>query len=195
MKRFRIMLLTLPILCLSLLIVAFARTPTDNSTSGQGLAIEIELSKSFVIPASAPGQRRAAFVRVPNNGQLSAIKVVPEMAGDKLKITLSGLSGDTSGIKTCSDWNNLKESPIAIYIIGEGEEITVPQLANLGDNFKDGKFSFKAVVAPAQIEPMNNPGGGGCGCGWCGRLSCCPSAGFCINCSPCGDVCCAPLPD
>lgn len=131
----------------------------------------------------------------PNNSAqaapFSAIKVLPEMVGDKVKITISILSGDTSGIKQCNDWNALKESPIATYTISKGEEITVPQLANLGANFKDGKLTVKAISTPDEFAPFNG-GGGGCGCGWCGRLSCCPSEDYCINCSPCGDVCCAP---
>ncbi|HEY0004871.1 MAG TPA: hypothetical protein VGB17_08670 [Pyrinomonadaceae bacterium] len=198
MNRFRITLLILPVLGLSLLAVAFARHSKDNSPSRQGLAIEIALSKSFVIPAGTAEQRRAAFIRVPANpnnnahaAQISAIKVLPETVGDKVKITVSTLVGDTRGIKQCSDWNNLKESPVATYTISKGEEITVPQLANLGANFKDGKLTIRAVPAPDGLAPYNS-GGGGCGCGWCGRLSCCPSEGYCISCAPCGDVCCAP---
>lgn len=197
MKRFRIILLTLPVLCLTLLMVAFAGPRKDNPTSSrQRLAIEIALSKSFVIPAGDSGRKRAAFIPVPANlnndaqsAQLSAIKVLPEMVGDKVKITVSTLSGDTSGVKTCSDWNSLKESAIATYTISEGEEITVPQLSNLGGNFQGGKLTFKAIAAPLLNEPAE--GGGGCGCGRCGDLICCPNASSCIGCGTCGTVCCA----
>jgi hypothetical protein len=200
MKPIRISLLVISAVFLSLLAVAFAQQPKSGLTQQHGLVLEIALVKSFDIPASVTGQGRAAFVRVnaAANSQatpMSAIKLMPEMIGDKMKVTISVVSGDTSGIKTCSDWYTLKQTTIASYTISEGDEVTVPELTNLGANFKDGKLTFRAVSYKALPQPLNNGGGGGgCGCGWCGGLSCCPNPGFCINCSPCGDVCCAPQP-
>jgi hypothetical protein len=199
MRNLRKTFLVSPLLLLLLLAVVFAQQMKERATAQRGLGIEIALSKSFYVPAANAGQKLAAFIRVPAKAdntsqaeQISAIKVAPEMVGDKVKVTVSSISGDTSGIKTCSDWSALKEMPVASYTLNEGEEVTVTQFANLGSNFKDGMLVFKAVPlrAAPQQAPKSPPGG--CGCGWCGGLSCCPNPGYCLTCAPCGDVCCAP---
>jgi hypothetical protein len=188
------------VLLLPLLMVSLAQQPKELSIPQRGLGIEIALSKPFYFPAANTKQHLAAFIRVPvkanseaQAAQISAIKLVPEMIGDKVKVTVSTLSGDTGRIKSCRDWNSLKESPVASYTLSEGEVITVSQLTGLGANFKDGMLTFKTVALKAASQVEVDPVEGGCGCGWCGRLSCCPSAGYCIECSPCGSVCCAPL--
>ena len=115
------------------------------------------------------------------------------MVGDKIEVTITGLTGDTSAVKSCKDWAALGQTPITSYVLKEGQEATVSQLSNLGSNFKNGMLSFKAVsfVAPQDIEPV---GGGGdstpCGCGKCNKLYCCPNRGECLGCGTCGDVCC-----
>ena len=84
------------------------------------------------------------------------------MVGDKLEVTVTGLSGDTSAVKSCKDWDTLKETPLTSYTLREGESATVSQLSNLGSNFKNGLLTFKAVsfVAP-DVEPVE--GGTDCG--------------------------------
>jgi hypothetical protein len=179
---------------LSFLMVVFARQPNDGSTSRHRLALEIGLSKTWTVNAATGEHTLRAFVRVPAtaDGQLqfSAIKLEPKMVGDKLQVTVTGLSGDTNAVKSCKDWAALKETPLASYTLREGEEATVSQLSNLGSNFKNGLLTFKAIASSApDIEPVEG-GGGGCGCGTCDKLSCCPNAGSCIGCGTCGDVCC-----
>jgi len=178
---------------LSFLMVVFARQPNDGSTSRHRLALEIGLSKTWTVNAATDEHTLRAFVRVPSTveqSQFSAIKLEPKMVGDKLQVTVTGLSGDTNAVKSCQDWAALKETPLASYTLREGEEATVSQLSNLGSNFKNGQLTFKAVSSFApDIEPVEG-GGGGCGCGTCDKLSCCPNASSCIGCGTCGDVCC-----
>ena len=177
-----------------MVVFAFARQPDGASTSKHRLAVEIGLEKRWTVNAATEGHTLRAFVRIPAsaNGEsrFSAIKLEPKMVGDKLEVTVTGLSGDTSAVKSCKDWATLKETPLTSYTLREGEEATVSQLSNLGANFKNGLLTFKAVsfVAP-DIEPIE--GGTDCGCGRCDRLYCCPNKGACLGCGTCGDVCCA----
>jgi len=176
--------------------VVFARQPDDRSTPKHRLAIEIGLSTPWTLNAATEGHKLRAFVRVPANANgeshFSAIKFEPKMVGDKIEVTVTGLSGDTSVIKSCKDWAMLKETPITSYTLREGEEATVSQLSNLGSHFKNGMLTIRAVsfVASPDFEPEN---GGGCGCGRCSGLTCCPNPGACLGCGTCGDVCCDPI--
>src|SRR5216683_5556512 len=191
MKNLKTTFIVPPVLLLLLLIGVFAQQPKESSNPQRRLGIEISLSKSFSLPASNTGQKLAAFIRVPvkagsetEETRISAIKLAPEMLGDKVKVTVSAISGDTSGIKTCSDWKALKESPIRSYTLSEGEEVTVSELDNLGTNFKGGMLVFKAVaVSFMPASPQTKAGG--CECGWCGGLACCPNSGYCLTCGSC----------
>jgi hypothetical protein len=150
------------------------------------LGIEVGLAKEFMVPAAKAGHTLETYLRVQNAtaGSISAVKLAPKMVGDKIEVTVSVISGDTSVIKSCNDWGKLKESRIASYTLSEGEQATVSQLSNLGPNFKGGTVSFKAVSFTASPEDS------GCGCGRCVNLECCPNKGECIGCGTCGDVCC-----
>src|SRR5689334_186747 len=194
MRNLRFTLFVPTLILLSFLMVVFARHTDDHSNSKYRLALEIGLSKTWTVNAATAGHTLRAFVRIPANtngpSPFSAIKLEPKMVGDRLEVTVTGLSGDASAIKSCKDWAALKETPLASYTLREGQEATVSQLSNLGSNFKNGMLSFRAVafVAPPDIEPVE--GDGGCGCGRCDRLYCCPNKGACIGCGTCGDVCC-----
>lgn len=194
MKNLKFTLFVPTLILLSFLMVVFARH-ADHSKTNQRLALEIGLSKPWTVNAATDGNTLRAFVRVPANSQspFSAIKLEPKMVGTNLEVTITGLTGDTSAVKSCKDWAALGQTPITSYVLKEGQEATVSQLSNLGSNFKNGMLSFKAVpfVAPPDIEPID--GGGDstpCGCGRCDRLYCCPNAGACLGCGTCGDVCC-----
>lgn len=178
----------------SLLMIVFARHPNDHPKSNHLLALEIGLSKPWTVNAATDGHTLRAFVRVPDNANsrspFSAIKLEPKMVGDKLEVTVTGLSGDTSAVKSCKDWAALRETPLMSYSLSEGQEATVSQLSSLGSNFKNGMLSFRAVpfiAPPDEIAPESSP----CGCGKCGGLYCCPNKGECLGCGTCGDVCCS----
>ena len=197
MRNLKFTLFVPTLILLSFLVVVFARRSDDHSTSNHRLALEIQLSKTWTVNAAINGQTLRAFVRIPANanGQspFSAIKLEPKMVGDKLDVTVTGLSGDTSAVKSCKDWAALKETPITSFTLKEGQEASVSQLSNLGSNFKNGMLSFRVVsfVAPPDIEPVNGGGDStACGCGRCDKLYCCPNAGACLGCGTCGDVCC-----
>jgi hypothetical protein len=196
MKKLKLRFLIPPVLLLSLLLVVFAQQPKGNSVFPHRLGIEIGLTKAFTVTAGSTGHTVEAFFRVPaRSGEaepatFSAIKLASQMVEDKVEVTVSVLSGDTSVIKSCKDWELLKESRITSYTLSEGEEATVSQLSNLGANFKDGTLTFKAVPAPVRVPNEPGPGGGDCGCARCENLYCCPNAGSCLGCGTCGDVCC-----
>jgi hypothetical protein len=166
--------------------------PTRNGSIAQKrLGIQIGLSKPFTVPAAKPGRILETFLRVPTGAasenkvaSFSAIKLTPNMVGNKIEVRVSVMSGDTSLIKSCNDWGMLKESAVTSYTLGEGEEATVSRLSNLGPNFKNGMLTFRAV--PFEIAPEETD----CGCGRCGDLYCCPNSGACLGCGVCGDVCC-----
>lgn len=192
MKNLKITFLVPPVLLLSLLLVVFAQQPKGSLISQHRLGIEIGLSKAFTVTAGSAGHTVDAFLRVParagesDAAPFSAIKLASRMVGDKVEVTVSVLSGDTSVIKSCKDWGMLNESHVTSYTLSEGEQATVSQLSNLGANFKNGTLTFKAVPAPPRVP--NLPAD--CGCGRCSDLYCCPNAGSCLGCGTCGDVCC-----
>ena len=94
--------------------------------------------------------QKAAFVRIPaataNHLPYSAIKLMPVMVGDKMHVSVFGLSGDLNTIKTCTDWATFKETALATYTLREGQEVSISQLSNLGSNFKNGMLTFRAVM-------------------------------------------------
>src|SRR5215470_16257524 len=144
MRNLKFTLFVATLIFLSFIMVVFARRTDDQSDSNNRLALEIELSKTWTVNAAMPGHTLRAFVRVPAsaNSQFSAIKLEPKMIGDKLEVAVTGLSGDTSLVKSCKDWAALRETPIMSYSLRDGQEATVSQLSNLGSNFKNGMLSF-----------------------------------------------------
>lgn len=175
------------LLLLSLLMTISAVASKKTSTKEQRLGIQVALEKPWTVSAAAEGYKKGAFVRIPataNNIPYSAIKLMPVMVGDKMQDAVFGLTGDLNTIKTCTDWAKFKETALGTYTLKEGQEVTVPNLSNLGSNFKNGTLTFRAVMVEEE------GGGSGCGCGRCGSLVCCPSAGHCLGCGDCGDVCC-----
>jgi len=194
--KIRTTILLIPTLLILFFLVVAAKQSHPSSTMTHRLAIEIGLEKPWTLNAAREGQTLRAFVRLPSDQQglaYSAIKLMPKMTGDKVEVTVSALAGDLSAVKSCKDWATLKETPIGSYTLTEGQEVTVPHLSNLGQNFKNGVLTFKAVafVMPPDIEPIEgDPGSTPCGCGRCDRLYCCPNRGACLGCGTCGDVCC-----
>ena len=196
-KSFLAAALALPLV---FLLISFAQQRNGRSFPDR-LGIEIALSdKTFYVPAAPAGRSVVAYIRVPvgenigsHTEQVSAVKLMPRMEGNRIKVTVYSLFGDTCGVRSCEDWKSLKSTPVAAYLASEGEEITISELPNLGAKFKGGVLAFRVV--PARTVPPQSSSGGECDCGWCGRLACCPNPGKCITCGSCGDVCCAPLPE
>lgn len=181
-----------------LVISAYAnRTPQPNEVA---LGIEIALKKPFYIPAASPGARgMSAVVRTPlaenvsEHEAISAIKLVPIMDGEKVKVTVIGLIGDASNITSCSQWSSLKPIEIATYVASLDEEVSIQDLRSHGVYFENGDLKFRVV--PKKIfpqMPQTQYGTDGCGCAGCGRLQCCPNLHECMDCSTCGQACCNP---
>ena len=102
MKSLKFTLFVPTLILLSFLMVVFARH-TDHSKTNHRLALEIGLNEPWTVNAAMEGNTLRAFVRVPANSQspYSAIKLEPKMVGDKLEVTITGLTGDTSAVKSC----------------------------------------------------------------------------------------------
>jgi hypothetical protein len=194
--KIRTAILLIPTLLILFFLVVSAQQSHPSSITKHRLAIEIGLEKPWTLNAAREGQTLRAFIRLPAEHPglaYSAIKLIPRMNGEKLEVTISALAGDLSTVKSCKDWAMVKETSIGSYTLSEGQEVTVPNLSNLGQNFKNGVLTFKAVSFMPDIEPVDGGGEGGstpCGCGRCDRLYCCPNKGACLGCGTCGDVCC-----
>lgn len=169
--------------------------------ASNGLGVEVLLKeKPFYFPAATAKNNVTAYFRVQskdasNTSQehISAVKFMPRMENDKVSVSVYAVYGDTSAVKSCEDWKQLKESFIGTYVAGEGEKVQLASLRDAGARLGDEPLTFQIVPKKAAAAPaaLNNPGGGGCECGTCGGLTCCPRPGFCLGCGSCGDVCCA----
>lgn len=162
------------------------------------LGIEIALAKPFYVPA---GKTTMIVIRVPapsasSAGEaVTAIKLEPRMDGNKVKVNVFTLIGEADEhIKSCRDWGLLKSNFIGSYLAGVDEEVSLAKLTDLGVRIGSEPLTFRVVPRktlsplPPQHGPLN---GGGCECGSCGGLICCPNPGQCIGCGSCGQVCCS----
>lgn len=198
MKNLKTTVVVPPVLLLSLLIVVFAQQHKGRVIPQHRLGIEIGLTRAFTVSAATAGHTLEAFLPVSTMAtskspvaHFAAIKLATKMVGDKIEVTVFGLSGDSSVIKSCKDWGMLKESRISSYILREGEEATVSKLSDLGPNFKNGTLTFRAIPLKALAVDDNFELEAKCGCGGCNDGTvCCPAAGQCMTCSNCGTVCC-----
>src|SRR5687767_7076007 len=102
MRNLKITLFVSPVLLLSLLIVVFAQQQKGRLIPQHRLGIEIGLTKPFTLSAPTAGHTLEAFVQVPTMAtsesqvRFAAIKLASKMLGDKIEVTVSGLSGDAS---------------------------------------------------------------------------------------------------
>lgn len=125
-----------------------------------------------------------SIIRVPNNengadpNKASAVKIVPYLT-DKgtVKIDVSLLFGDVTGITSCEQYKQLKQQPFASYHPRKGEMVTNSALKKIG---------LSAIVF--QILPDLGGGEFGCGGCWCNPICCIPDPGKCMGC-PCGTCC------
>lgn len=175
---------------ISLLIVsAYA-----NRTEELPLGIEIALQKAFYIPAATSDHGVLAVIKtplaenVPEHEAISAVKLVPIMQGNKVKVKVTALIGNSSGITTCRQWDSLKSIDISTYVAKLDEEITITELRDHGVHLETGDLKFRVV--PKKVFPQWEAGIDGCGCGSCEKLQCCPNPNNCIGCSYCGVACC-----
>ena len=190
MRTLKANFLVSTILLFTFIVVVFAQNTTNRSNPQRRLAVEIGLTTPLTVNANTEGRSLKAFWRIPANANAngespSAIKLEPKMVGNKVEVTVTVLSGDTSLVKTCKDWGLLKVSRVTAYTLTEGEEVTVSDLSNLGPNFKNGKLTFRAIPVAPQIERIAEP----C-CASCGGNTCCPGVGNCLSCGGCGSLCC-----
>ena len=114
-----------------------------------------------------------------NPNQASAIKVVPYLTEKgTVKIDVSVLFGDLTGITSCEEYKKLKQQHVASYQPRKDEQVTTaPALKKLG---------LLAVKIQAELE-----GGGEFGCGgcYCNPICCIPNPKQCMGCGSCGTCC------
>ena len=164
------------------------------------LGIEIALKKPFYIPAATTSREISAVVPVEEGAAqrgISAVRLVPVMVGDKVKVTVFPLSGDASNITKCEEVKALKSEKVATYTAGLDEEITISKLSESGVLFDGKPLTFRIVprkVFPQHELPVGNGSGYGgvCECSSCGTSQCCPNQGHCVRCGSCAYVCCNP---
>lgn len=192
---FRILLISAVTIAVSFVIVTAYSTRSDRPKPESSLGIEIALVKPFYVPAARDGKSLKVVVRVPATSvnsadAVSAIKLEPRMDGDKVKVAVYALVGSTANIKKCSDWDALKSTLVDTYIAGVDEEVVLTKLRDFGVSMATNPLTFR-VVPTRTLSPVPDGSGGGCGCGSCGGLICCPNPGYCLGCGECGDVCCS----
>lgn len=203
MKRTMFPTFFLPVLALtSLLLVTVSAERPNKQPPAPSLAIEIPMTGGpFTIPAAGAGRYVFAHVRVPSldgvkspHEQVTAIRLVPSMTGDKVEVRVYALYGDTSSVKSCDDWKALKSSLVATYVAGDGEELAVNELSKMGVSFGERPLLVKIVPSKFAAATAALQDTTACHCGSCGELSCCPEKGYCLGCGPCGQVCCGIKP-
>lgn len=192
----KLCLTAVTVFALSLLVVPASAGRSGRRAAPQ-LGIEIALKKLFYVPAALAGKSVSVVVKTPplegnyEHEPISAVKLVPLMEGDKVKVTVFGLIGEAGNIKTCKEWNALKSIKIGSFVAGLGEEVTISQLRDYGVSFETGDLKFRVVPKKVFRQLDWEASGGRCDCGSCGGLQCCPNPGFCIGCGECGSVCCS----
>lgn len=192
----RTILIAVGVLLISLLVAA-AYARKGRVPSASPLGIEIALSKSFYVPAANGGKTTMVVIRVPasdgtsqRQDAVSAIKLEPKMEGDKVKVSVFALIGEANHIKTCSDWDALKSVPVATYIAGLDEEVSLVKLRDFGVNMGTNPLTFRVVPRKILSPLPQDAYTSGCDCASCDGLICCPNSGYCIGCGSCGSVCC-----
>lgn len=205
MTYLRKTLLILTPIALLLLLVAVSAQQQAHQQTQPGLGLEVALSAGplYFPAAAAQGKTISANIPVPvdkNKGplddQISAVRIVPRMQGDKVQVTVYAVYGDISQVKSCSELTSHKMKAVASYLASNGDMIAVSELRDLGGRLGQGPVTFQVVSkriptgGASAASPMNNGGGGACGCGSCNGLQCCPNPRACLGCGTCGLVCC-----
>lgn len=191
----RVALLTALIVSVSLSVASYS-TKSHVATPAPALGIEIALAKPFYVPAATDNKLMQVVVRVPSTETtspeaVSAVKLEPRMDGDKVRVDVFALVGPTTNIKTCKDWDALKSTRVATYVAAVDEEVSLTKLQEFGISMATDPLTFR-VVPKRTLSPVpQTQTEGGCGCGSCGGLICCPNPGHCLGCGECGDVCCS----
>jgi hypothetical protein len=180
------------------ILIAAAYAKSTRQVQVAQLAIEIALSKPFYIPATTGSGRVASvFIKVPiaqgTNRQpedVSAIRLEPQMEGDKVKVTVYALKGEADNINSCRDWNKLQATTIGTYLAGIDEEVSLTKLKDYGISMGNAPLTFR-VVARRVLSPVPETFlKEACDCGSCNGSICCPNPGYCLPCNPCGTYCC-----
>ncbi len=180
-------------LALSALALVTSRVSARNEKPAFGkvrVSITTDYAKSEL---SVPVLRFAdhpfmSIIRLPDNengadpNKASAIKIVPYLTEKgAVKIDVSLLFGDVTGITSCEQYKQLKQQPVASYFPRKGEKVTASALK---------KFGLLAIRFYLEDEVEDDEARRPCfdGCK-CGKLCCIPAPGACMGCGTCGECC------
>jgi hypothetical protein len=177
------------LLCTLILVGTHAKDKRLPKASALG--IEISLQDIFYVAA---GDTTKVVIRassdIAHHGKISAIRLEPKMAGDKVKVSVSLLVGEPDDIRTCRDWDALKALPIGTYSAALDEEVTLTKLTEYGVQTGSDPLTFRVVPKKFPLGVPTASVGGGCQCATCGGTTCCAYPGMCLGCGRCGYVCC-----
>lgn len=150
---------------------------TDQSKEGFGFEISMEGRAPFTMSVSAKNDRLALL---PVSGaKASAVKVIPTVAGDSLKLELLAVVDALPDNTSCDDIKGLKTESVVSYNTREGDVIRVSEF----EKFGVAPFTVK-VMSLAAVQTVC-PMGACC----CGGTTCYPNPGNCIECGSCGRCC------
>ena len=195
--------------CLTLLsvVTVFTTSRQKAQQATPALGIEIATSKGLLfLPASSTRKVTVTHIMVPLGAgggapgeRVSAIRIMPRMEGDKVKVSVYSVYGDASAAKSCADWKALRASALASYTVGNGESVTLNELPALGVKLSEGALTFRVVpnknAPPAPTTPIAAAAAANdCVCALCNGMGCCANAGECVRCNQCGPVCCFEAP-
>lgn len=208
MTRLRKASLLIAFLTLLSLITAFAARRQKAQQATPALGIEIATSNGLLfLPASSTHKVTVTHIMVPTGAgggspgeRVSALRIMPRMEGDKVRVTVYAVYGDASAAKSCSDWKALRASVLTSHIAGNGEAVTLNELTNLGVKLSEGALTFRVVpnknVPASPSTPTSAATAAAtddCICALCNGMGCCAGSGECVRCNHCGPVCCFPV--
>lgn len=176
------------------LLIAGSHATGNYQLKAAPLGIEIASNKPFYMPAAAASSKVAAvFIKVPiasgasrQPDDVSAIRLEPQMEGDKVRVTVYALKGEADNINSCRDWDKLQATTIGTYLASLDEEVSLTQLKDYGVSMGNAPLAFR-VVPKRVLSPIPKPvlSEAACECVSCNGSICCPNPRQCVTCNPC----------
>ncbi len=173
-------------LLVPMLVVIRASAKNEKVASGRpriNITSDYTKDKPSVPVRSLSDHPVTYIIRIPDNengvnpNKASAIKVAPCLTEKgAVKIDVSLLFGDVTGITSFEQYKQLKQQPVASYYLRKGEKVTASALKKFGLL----AIEFDIVLAPGEDKCS--------GC-TCGKLCCTPNPGKCLGCGDCGTCC------
>lgn len=157
-------------------LLAVGSPPEDKMEHVVGIHVVRSDGESFFIPASG---RVFGVIRVSGEGNLSALKVVPQADGETVTVRLSPFFSRMEEALTCAQLWEFRSDP------------TVTLVGRVGDRLSVSGFE-RFALAPLGVHIVRVNRESAQNCCECGRLVCRPNPGQCLGCGICGQCCLRP---